>query len=460
MLDKVRDYIIKEKMICSGDTVLAAVSGGMDSVVLLDILSELRVFFGFELKIIHFFHKVRRYGCEGDLLFVESLGEEKSIPVVTGAEDIPLKAREEKKSLEEAGREGRYDFFYNVIQKTKNSKIATAHSANDQVETILMRLIRGTGLRGLSGIPPVREGVFIRPLLNITRKEIKAYAFKKNLSYRDDQTNKDRYFLRNRVRQELIPLLKKGYNPSLTQGILQLCDLSREDEAFLNSIAEERVKKLVSGDKSESLILSLDEFFSCHLAIKRRIIRIILHKLTGQISGITYEIVKNILDLSEGETGKIFNFSSFSARKEYNRLIFSPHRKKSFFVPYEKEINFPGETVSDFFGIKAVISIKDFSSVPSGENRFYAEFDAEKINSPLFLRNRRKGDRFTPLGLKGKKKIKKFFIDEKVPSSIRDRIPLISTEKDIIWVVGMRINEFFKVTPKTKKVISINIEKI
>jgi len=460
LLERVREYILKEKMLAPGDRVIVATSGGMDSVVLLDLLYNLRFFFEIELLVVHFHHHVRPYGCERDALFVEELAKALSLPFIMGSGDIPFIAGRERKSLEEAGRDGRYDFFRKLLRQGAGNKVATAHTEDDSVETVLMRFLRGAGARGLSGIPSVREGTFIRPLLNCERKDIRLYAIEKDLCYIDDQTNRDLYFMRNRIRHSLIPLLKKDFNPGLTRNILRLSHICTLEEDYMASMTEEDFEKSVLHHTEDIIILDLKSFCGCHKALQRRLVRLSILKLSEDAGEISYENIMSILKIARGETGRIFRFRNILVRKEYDRLIFSlaPHLFSE--ISYEKELVFPGETECDFFGIRVRVSLKDFEGIPGGRDKFYAEFDASKLLPPLFLRNRRKGDRFVPLGMTGKKKLKDFFMDEKIPSAERDRIPLIVTSTDIAWVAGIRQDNRFRLTVSTEKVVSIEIQKL
>lgn len=459
MIEKVREFIFKENLIKSGDRLLVAVSGGIDSVVLLYIMYSLKRDLNISLGVVHFYHKVRIYGCKTDFFFVKKMAENFTLPFIFGAGDVPAMAKKHGKSLEEAGREARYDFFYSLIDKSDWNKIALAHTASDQVETFFMRLIRGSGLNGLAGMSGAREEKFIRPLLSVWREELEDYAGKNDLFYREDQTNKDCYFFRNKVRNKLIPYLEKEFNPRLSEGIYRLTDILKEENNFLNNLTEDLLKELLISQENDKVILNTDKLLNCHKALRRRLIRFVLNKFIHNFSDINYEKIDKILELMDGETGKLFKFSHITIRKSYNTLVISEDNEKEEWREYEKLLSFPGETVSTFFGIKIIIKFGRGDEVIRGNN-FIGLFDKKKLLPPISLRTRKRGDRFTPSGMKGKKKIKDFFIDKKIPLVERDKIPIICSGGKIAWVGGLRIDEYFKVTSETEEIVTIQIEEL
>ncbi|OQA19418.1 MAG: tRNA(Ile)-lysidine synthase [bacterium ADurb.Bin363] len=459
MLDKIKSYILKENLINRGDSIGVAVSGGIDSVVLLDLLCNLREVFHIKLGIIHFHHNVRPYGCETDKFFVSQIARDRKLSIIIGYENVLTLAREQSRGIEEVGRDARYNFFRNIISKNFCNKIAFAHTYDDQVETILMKILRGSGLKGLSGMSPFREGIFIRPLLEISRQEVEDYARKEGLCYRQDQTNGDHNFLRSRIRYSLLPLIKHEFNPNISNTLVRLSNVSRLEDDFLDNLSVDALKDVIINFSNESFILDANILSKYHIAMKRRVVRKAIFTLLGDLTSVDYNCIEIILEHLRRETGKILKFPGLVIRKEYNRLILSKLPDNFESVLYEKELNFPGETISDFFGIKVIITIKEQKGDMISDN-FRANLDRKTISTPLFLRNRRKGDRFIPLGMRGKKKLKDFFIDEKVSKFKRDKVPLIADSKDIMWVVGMRIDDRFKIQAHTDKIVTIEVKPV
>ncbi len=453
-LDKLKAYILKEHLTKDGDKIAIAVSGGIDSVVMLDALYKLAGELNIKIGIIHFHHNVRPYGCKVDALFVENLAKEKKLPFIMSSAYVPDIAKRERRSLEETGRSERYAFFSSLIKEGKWDKIALAHTSDDQEETFFMRLLKGAGPKGLSGMATVRDGIYIRPLLNTCRKEIELYAERYGLCYREDQTNWDQNFLRSRIRHRLIPLLKKDFNPNLSEVLERTMHIFKKEDEFLDSLAEKALNTIIIPDKE--LILNAERLEHYNLALKRRILRLAIFKILNNSTDVDYDYIERIIKLLAGETGKLLKLPGLIIRKSYGTLILSKKSSKSEPVLYEKSLPVPGETISDFFGIKVKINIMEHSDI-SYNSPFKARFDGAKLQEPLILRNRRKGDKFIPLGMKGKKKLKDFLIDEKIPGHKRDRIPVITSGKDILWVVGMRIDERFKVTGESKKIVHMEI---
>ncbi|MEQ8224968.1 MAG: tRNA lysidine(34) synthetase TilS [Candidatus Eremiobacterota bacterium] len=455
-LDKLKAYILKEHLTEDGDRIAIAVSGGIDSVVMLDALYKLAGELNIKIGIIHFHHNVRPYGCKVDALFVENVAKEKKLPFIMSSAYVPDIAKRERRSLEETGRSERYAFFSSLIKEGKWDKIALAHTSDDQEETFFMRLLKGAGPKGLSGMAPVRDGIYIRPLLNTGRKEIELYAERYRLCYREDQTNWDQNFLRSRIRHRLIPLLKKDFNPNLSEGLERTIHIFKKEDEFLDSLAEKSLKIIIIHNEDEELVLNAERLKHYNLALKRRILRIALFNILNNSTDVDYDYTERIIKLLTGETGKLLELPGLTIRKSYGTLIFSKNFHESEPVLYEKSLAVPGETISEFFGIKVKIEIMDYSDI-SYNSPFKARFDGASIKGPLILRNRRKGDKFIPLGMKGKKKLKDFLIDEKIPGHKRDSIPVITSGEDILWVVGMRIDDRFKVTRKSKKIIHMEI---
>jgi tRNA(Ile)-lysidine synthase len=456
MLQKIKETIEKFNMLQPKDNVLVAVSGGVDSVALLHALYELKGELEISLAIAHLDHQIRGKESKEDAEFVLKLAGKLKLPLVKESFDVPSYAKEHGLSIEEGAREVRYRFLKESAATIKADKIALGHNLNDHVETFLMNLIRGAGVEGLSGIPPVRD-IYIRPLIECTRKEILEFASIKNLKYRQDRTNIEMKHTRNRIRHELLPLLGE-YNPNILNTIAHTASILRETAEFLDHEASVAFKETVIKEDKEMITLKL-KLKELPKIIKEHLIRKAIGRVKGGLRGIEYvhlqEISKELekersaLDLPGGirfvlKEGKI----SFISQKEVK------------LPPYEFTLSL-GENILAEIGWRFHLDVVDKKQISLNSLLTGLEYvDYDKIKWPMVVRSRRIGDRFRPLGMKGTKKLKDFFIDVKVPLQQRDHIPLIADSKGIIWVVGLRLSDDYKVTPKTKRVLEIVASKI
>lgn len=299
MLDKIGEVIKKYGMLKKGDGVVVAVSGGPDSVALLFLLNSLKKEFNLSLQIAHLNHKLREGESEEDASFVENLAQKLNIPLVIEEENVLKKAQGQKRSLEEMGRQLRYDFFVKLAQGKKIKKIAVGHTKDDQAETVLMRIIRGSGSGGLSGIPATRQiedCLIIRPLIESSKKEIEDYLKKNKISARLDSSNKEKRFFRNRVRNELLPLLEKEYNPKIKEILTNFAENINGDYEFLDKIAR-RHFRLVSKREGAKISIDLNRFNRFKKAIQRMIVREAIKELKGDLRRIDYRHWEELEDL-------------------------------------------------------------------------------------------------------------------------------------------------------------------
>lgn len=330
MKEKVLETIKKYKQIENGDSIVVGVSGGPDSICLLNILREIKEEKRLDIKInvAHINHLIREEAIE-DEKYVEEYCEKNNIPFFAKRIDVISRAQEDKTGTEETGRIARYEFFEEVLEKTKSNKIATAHTANDNAETVLMNIIRGSGTSGLKGIQPVRSKKFIRPLIEITRPEIEEYCTKENLNPRYDKTNKENIYTRNKVRNLLIPYIEKEFNPNIVNTLNRLSKISREETEYIEKIVEDTYKKILIQENQNfehnSIELDLKKFNLEESVIKSRIILYTINKLLGNCKGIELIHIKDIIRLCENSIGNKF----LTPNKKIKIIV---KNKKIFFV--------------------------------------------------------------------------------------------------------------------------------
>lgn len=451
--------IKKYNMVKEGDKVIVGVSGGPDSVCLLHLFNKFCGQLGILLYVAHLDHMFRGKESEEDARFVETLCHNWNIPFFSDKVDVPAYAKNFGLSPEDAARRVRYDFFLQVKKQINAHKIATGHNQNDHEETILMNILRGTGLDGLVGIDPVRES-FIRPLIEIPRAEIEKYIEQEGIPFRIDATNLTTDYFRNSLRLELIPIIRKKYCPHFGQSLRRLSEITRRDLAFLKQETAKAEADVVNY-QAEKAVINVEKFLKQHEAIKYRLARSVVEKLSGDVKDFETRHAKLLVEFIENASpGSMIDLpKNLQGIKEYNTFILS---KASFDeIPnYNYLLNVPGEISINEIGIniKAYIKAKDEIKITPDTDMAYLDYD--KIESNLIIRNRLPGDRFKPLGGMGFKKLKDFFIDEKVPRLKRDQVPIVESKGNIVWVGGMRIDDRYKVTGETKRVLVMEMRKI
>lgn len=414
-----------------GDAVVAAVSGGADSVFLLHALCALQKEYHLTLYAAHVNHGLRADTAKRDEEFVRAFCEERKVPLFIKHADVKKTAKEKKMSEEEAGRYVRYAFFDELQRTLPADKIATAHHKNDQAETVLMNLIRGSGLAGFGGIAPKRDTI-IRPLLSLARKEIEQACAREQISFVTDETNFQETYTRNRIRLSLLPEIET-YNPSFVDAVARNADILREEEEFLDdyvhTVFESAVMRTHNGYQ-----VSIQALQGYHRAIGRRMIRL----MAGDISA---KLVEAVLALCEsGQSGKFLVLpGAQAARIEYGQLIVEKRdlqKSSDFFYPLE--IGKPCFIAEAGVFVRASLTDKP---KPAGGSRAYFSVEAAE---GLAVRSRKDGDVFYPHGMQGKKKLKEYFIDQKIPRELRAKVPLLVSGEDILWVIPMRTDRRYQ----------------
>lgn len=454
----VEETIKKYNMLKYGDCVVVGLSGGPDSMCLLHILMELRKTWGLKIFAAHLNHQFRGKEADEDALYVKKKCEEWGIDVFVQVFNVPAFAKERGLSSEEAGREIRYKLFYEVAEKVRANKIAIAHNMNDNAETVLMNLFRGSGIEGLKGIE-AKRGQIIRPLINVRRNEIEAYCREKDLNPRIDKTNLQPIYGRNKIRLELIPYIEKNFNSNIMSTLQRLSDIVTIENDFLNEEAEKELLKIaIIGENS--IEYNINKMHDIHPALLRRVIRIGIEKLTGSLKGIEYRNIESVVDLLTKSTGATAILpQNIKAYISYNKLILSINTKPENYK-YYLELENDKDNIAQYFDFTIRLTTVEASKITDiKKDKYKVYIDKDKVKQKLVLRNRFDGDVFSPIGLKGSKKLKEYFIDEKIPKEERDKILLIADGKEIVWVLGRRLSEKYKITKDTKEAIIINVIK-
>lgn len=453
---KVKATISRYEMFRPEDLVVVAVSGGPDSVCLLHILHALKEELGISILAAHYDHGLRPGEDTSETRFVASLAESLSAPLET--EKGRSLVRRKRASLEETARNARYRFLEKVRKKHDAQKIALAHQLNDQAETVLMRLLRGSGPSGLGGIPPCRDRVIVRPLIEIGRKEVESYIKARALSYVVDSSNLQASFLRNRIRLELIPLLAQ-YQPRLAERLAETAEILRMEDEYLEKIVAAWVDKESEISSVGRASVALRSFLDLPLPLRRRAARQLIEKVKKDLRGVGSEHIRSVLAMAEAEKpqasldlpGKV------CIQRTYGRLDFkssSPGKP----APFEYKIPKPGLYHLRQIGRTLTLEEATVPKTLRGSLRWTAYLDAEKLRYPLSVRSFRPGDRFVPLGMKGHKKIKDFFVDLKVPAEERHATPIVFSQRTPVWICGYRMDDRFKVTPETKRVLKMTLK--
>ncbi len=468
LFQRIEKVIQSKQLFSLSDTVIVAVSGGADSVTLLHLLSTLPL----KLKLIAVYvdHGLRPYETHQEIDLVKRLCIQLGIIFKENIVDTYAQKRQHKNSLEEAARILRYQSLEKMRKEFKAHAIAVAHTADDQAEELLIRLIRGTGKKGLSGMT-FQKGHIVRPLLEETKATLLEYLKKHNIPYCYDSSNSDKQFLRNRVRLDLLPLLEKQFNASIRQNLLQTADILRQEDLYLEELTQAAYKKVIHHHKtplpssvnSECIILKILPFSTYHLSIQRRLLENILWQMATkpgfrQIQQLTYLITQGkdgaALHLQEGlrinKEGEYVIFSHPSGKMRYRGNGLTKCDDITMELPS------PGTYFCDITQMRITVGIHDNNQDFKQSSSLV--LDADAISFPLLLRSPKQGDTFSPLGMKGRKKVMRFLSDSKVPPAKRHLYPLLLFQSKILAIAGLRIDNGFRVLPQTKRVLIVDWE--
>ncbi len=425
--------------------------------VLLHVLDLFRKDFDLSLIVAHVNHGLRPDEGEKEADLVRTTSEKLGLPFEYGQFNVRDFKRTGGFSPQDAARRIRFHFLEGLLQKHQATKIALGHNANDQVETVLINLLRGSGLRGLKGMVPIRDGKVIRPLLEVWRSEIDSFTVSSGIPFLVDSSNLKKTYLRNRLRLELIPLIEKEYQPGFGTGVAKTAALLQAENDYIERGAEEAYQRIIHKGKDE-VSFSFAEYQFLHPAIQWRFIQRIVEGICGK-----GEWLDETSRISNKMGGPLASFllelpCGTCLEKRYDTVLVKKKNSKPV-SPFETELVSPGRNLVE--EIRKEVMIEEISNGPSDffsgpPNVAYLAF--ESLRFPLKMRNFRPGDRFRPLGVKGTQKLKQFYIDHKVPRFERPGIPLLMSGETIAWVVGYRIDERVKVTDKSRKVLRVEVK--
>lgn len=454
MYNLVKSNIEEKNLIGPGDKVLIALSGGPDSVFLFHNLRKLKEILNFNLYASHINHMYRGPDAIHDEDFVKDLCDKYGIRLFIKRKNATDYARELRVTEEEAGRILRYNFFEENLQELGGGKIAVAHNLNDQAETVLQRIIRGTGLDGLSAMS-FEKGNIIRPMLNVSRDQIMKYLHENNYEYCIDYTNAQDIYGRNKIRLNLIPYLEKNFNPNIQNSLYRMSEAMERDKKIIAKYVDLKFYEVLKEKGPEKIVLDLKMLKSLDLGEAGRVIRRGIEELKGNTVNVEMKHIDYALNLIRaGKTGKKINLTEgFTIEISYDNFIINKRVVKARDFEYNIALN-------KLFYIKE-IEKRVFLGVthnPAGHmDKKVLCLDYDLIRGKIVARNRRPGDKMIPCGMTGTKKIKDIFIDMKVPAEERSRKLILADDENILWLEGYRINDKYKVTDSTKRILTISI---
>ncbi len=463
---KVTQYIRRHQLLSLGDRVLVAVSGGPDSAALLHLLYSIRDELRLRLEVAHLQHGIRGPEAREDARFVRELAQELHLPFHLKEINLPqIKSTQGKGNVEALAREERYRFFASVLHERKLDKVATAHTQDDQAETMLMWLLRGSGRKGLGGMAPIgarkvanarstHELTVIRPLLDLSKAEIVEYLELNRLAYRVDRTNQDIRLLRNWIRLELIPKLKERSDPHFSSRLAHQAEFLRDEDGVLERLARAELGRIRRADG-----LDRESFLKQPVALQRLILRLWIEETRGHLRAVDFAHVDALLKLIAGGApqSRLAIPGGWELVKEYETLRLERRARNQKRLCYSHEYRIG--TALNIPEAGMTLSSERFSAplAQLPDNLLEAVFDAAELPETLTVRNFRQGDRFQPLGMGGHKKVKDLFIEKKVPLSVRSRVPLLTTGEEILWIPGYGRSEAGKIGPRTKEILSLRV---
>jgi tRNA(Ile)-lysidine synthase len=463
------ETIERHRMLDPKDNVLVGVSGGADSVALLHLMAALMPVMDLRLGVAHLNHGLRADASDREAGFVEQLCRKLAMPF--HYEKVDLGRR--RGSLEERARRARYRFYRRLLHEHGYTKLALGHQADDNAESVLLHLLRGSGIRGLSGIPPKRGPAIVRPLIETSRSQIEAYLKSHGIAHIEDASNTDMRFQRNRIRHQLMPLLQRDYNPNICAGLNRLAALCRDEQAWLQSILQPLVESVRIDSGADRLELSAHRLLDAPPAAQRRLVRMALRDWMGDLKRVGLDHIDAVIDLLRTHrAGSRLNLPrQIVAERTVDGVRFVTSARRGGDI-HDADSGF-NYTLPLPPGREALLPIPEagcrlkFTIAPRpGIERqqraveHVAWFDMDSLEFPLTVRNHRPGDRLSPFGLQGTQKVKKVFIDRKIPRGERGRVPIVAQGDTILWIAGIRRGSAAPVLETTQHVLKIEMMSI
>jgi tRNA(Ile)-lysidine synthase len=451
---------LRTRLIEPGDRILVAVSGGPDSMALLSVLADLAEAWSFTLWVAHFNYSLRQAESDEDERFVVEFCARRAIPCRCQRLDLTFDREQGGgRSLQEYARELRYEALLRLAGEFGANKIALGHTADDQAETVLMWMLRGAGTSGLAGIRARRAPCFVRPLLDFSRADILAYLEEERLSFRMDSSNAKPIYLRNRVRLELLPALKR-LNPGIVGVLNRQAAILLEEDRYLDEVSSEQVSRLAHREPDGAFLLDREQLTALPLAIQRRVLRHALRLAGGSVKGAKLGGVTAALErIVHGRSGAELTVHGVRVARSYNLIRIGPDdSQEAEWEPMAMTVSVPDAIEWPLTG--QILSVKwgDPAASAAGQGSGVAILDADRFTPDLRVRSWREGDLFCPLGMAGRrKKLQDFFVDLKVPRGARGRVPLVEAPEGIVWVGGYRIDHRFRVTPSTRRTVIMQL---
>ena len=442
-------FILNKKLIDAGDRILVALSGGADSVFLLEFLLKYKRRFSIDVAAFHLNHNLRGKEANIDEQFCKNFTAQKKILFFTTSKNVKLFAKRNRMSLEEAGRELRYGEMLKIARANNYTKIATAHNADDNTETVLLNLIKGTGIKGLSGIPERREKI-IRPILVLSKKEILDYLDSKKIKYRTDRSNAENNYNRNYLRNEIIPLIRNNLNPQFDSAVFRTSEIIKGYSSLIDEQINNAFRKAVTY-RQQKLIIKLKHLEETDVRLYGDVLRKSVRKYFND--DLENKNISDLLKLVRSQTGSEIRLSNriFAVKERNSIIIFFKKRDmknvKQVEIKIGEEKQFEGKSVS--------ISVFNRDKLNFYDNVNKEYISKDNIKSSFILRRWRDGDRFYPLGMKNSKKLSDFLSEQKVRSSEKKEQLVLTNSGKIVWVVGIRIDERYKISAKTRNVLEL-----
>ena len=456
LVKTVDENVLKNGMIVEGDKILIAFSGGPDSTALLHVLSKLSKRRHFALAACYINHNIRPQAIKKEIKFCSNYCNRLKIPFLVMEANIPKIAREMKLSVEEAGRIFRKKALAVAAKEQKCAKIAFGHHLDDTVETILFRLFRGTGPQGLDPLKPVSDKI-IRPFYNVTRKDIEQYLRKNRISWILDESNLQSQYSRNYIRNRIIPVIEKHFSSQYRKSLVNFASILTEEDGFLRRLTEAELKKCAAITPGGKIIVDLKNMRAYDVWLRRRLVKLILENLSGHPGAGAFEEIERVEAVINGKLKATNLPSNIKAARDRDYLFF--YNRKTLIG--NKELDSSGITLIP--GLNSILRYSiialDSAVTKTQEGGRKINLDHNKILPPLCVRAIKPGDSFSPLGMRGAKKIGDFLTDKKIPRFIRDEIPVIADQNGVVWLVGHQISDRVKIDKTTRQVMEIEISR-